>query len=148
MRTTAKPRAASYVVEASTDVLTRDAEHSAERWMFSTDSGLQKQAAAGHPHADSPALCCEHGMRRRTRDLIFNNLPLATPVQRVRMFKPQSDRSGHVINPERRGWLRVSMRYQFGGCCGTPQEQLRVHSRNDLKSELGRMFPEPQFRPL
>lgn len=31
---------------------------------------------------------------------------------------------------------------------GTPKEQLWVHSRNDLKSELGRMFPEPQFRPL
>ena len=31
---------------------------------------------------------------------------------------------------------------------GTPKEQLRVHGRNDLESKLGRVFPEPQFRPF
>ena len=31
---------------------------------------------------------------------------------------------------------------------GTPKEQLRVHGWNDLESELGRVFPEPQFRPF
>jgi hypothetical protein len=28
----------------------------------------------------------------------------------------------------------------------TPKEQLPVHRRNDLKSELGGLFSEPQFR--
>jgi hypothetical protein len=31
-------------------------------------------------------------------------------------------------------------------CRGTPKEQSRVHSWDDLKSELGRVFLEPQFR--
>lgn len=49
-----------------------------------------------------------------------------------------------AITPGKRAWLRQLIRRMLG----TPKEHLRVHRRNDLKSELGGLLSEPQFRPF